>query len=141
MKKTFTILTTLILSLALVSCMTIKEIPEDKSAIQILQMGQNATAAGSYSSAEFCFNTVIERYGKDPYTLVQAKYELGHIFAKQKKYDKAIVEFNEILTLYQTNLGAIPPKYKKLAEMGLEKIEEENAPKKAKHAKKAEKAN
>lgn len=140
MKKTFTILTTLILSLSLfslASCMTIKEIPEDKSAIQILQMGQNAASAGSYPSAELCFNTVIERFGSDPYTLVQAKYELGHIYNKQKKYDKASKEFNEVLILYQEYLGAIPPKYKKLAEMGLEKIAEETAPKVSKKAKKA----
>ena len=141
MKKTFTILTTLILSLALVSCMTIKEIPEDKSAIQILQMGQNAANANSYSSAELCYNTVIERFGDDPYILVQAKYELGHIYAKQKKYDKAKIQFNEILMLYETNLGKIPPKFKKLSEMGLAKIEEETAPKISKKSKKAKTSN
>lgn len=137
MKKTFLLLTTLIFSLSLFSCMTIKEIPDDKTAVQILQMGQNAASSGAYSNAEFCFNTVIERFGEDPYTLVQAKYELGHIFSKQKKYDKAKILFNEILQLYNARPDVIPPKYKKLATMGLEKIEEEAAKKAAKHGKKA----
>lgn len=125
MKKTFLIISTLILSISLFSCMTIKEIPQEKSAIQILQMGQNAASSGSYPNAEYCFNTVIDRFGTDPYILVQAKYELGHIYSKQKKYDKARVHFLEILELYGARPDVIPPKYKKLAEMGLEKIEEE----------------
>lgn len=136
MKKSFTILTTLFISLFLFSCTTIKEVPADKSANQILQMGQNAYSSGSYSSAELCYKTTIDRFGSDPYILIQAKYELAHLYSTQKKYDKAKVIFNEILADYAANPTVIPPKYKKLSEMGLIQIAEETAPKTKKNKKK-----
>lgn len=129
MKKIFLILTTLTLSLSLFSCMTIKEIPADKTAAQILQLGQNAASTRSFKNAEFCFNTVLDRFGSDPLTFVQATYELGHIYTKQKKYEKATKAFNDILAVSDATMGAIPPKYKKLATIGLERIAEETAPK------------
>lgn len=123
MKKIFTILTTLILSITLFSCMTIKEIPEDKSAVQILQMGQNATTSGNYQNAELCFNTVLERYGSNPVYFTQATYELGHMYKKQNKFDKAKVCFYDILTLAEKTPGLVQPKYVKLCKLELNDIE------------------
>ena len=129
MKKTFAILTTLLISLTLFSCNTVKEIPMDKTPAQIFQYGQSAAAAGSYSSAEFCFKTALERFGTEPAIFVEAKYELGHIYAKQKKYDLAEECFNQVLNAYEANPYVLDPAFKKLCQIGLDSINEARAPK------------
>ena len=129
MKKTFVILTTLLASFTLFSCNTVKEIPMDKTPAQIFQYGQKASAAGSYSSAEFCFKTVLERFGTDPAVFVEAKYELGHVYSKQKKYDQAEECFNQVLNVYEADPYSLDPAFKKLCQIGLDKINEAKAPK------------
>ena len=107
-----------------ISCRTIKSIPEDKTSNQIIQLGQNCTTNKDYSSAEFCYNTVIERYGSDPSVYVEAKYELGHTYLKQKKYDKAYATFTEVLSIYDSFGSILPGAYKKLCNIGLSQIPE-----------------
>ena len=77
MKKIITLAAILAASLALFSCRTLKDIPEDKTPAQIIQMGQNYVGNGDYKSAEFCYKTVIERYGSDPAIYVEGRYELS----------------------------------------------------------------
>lgn len=125
MKKSILLFTTLLISGLLFSCKSIKEIPMDKSAVQIIQMGQNAVSMNSFSNAEFCFNEVLKRFGTDPYYFVQAKYELGHIFEKQNKFKEAKAAFEEIINLETLQPRTVEPKYIKLATMGLERIAEE----------------
>ena len=107
-----------------ISCRTIKSIPEDKTSNQIIQLGQNCTTNKDYSSAEFCYNTVIERYGSNPSVYVEAKYELGHTYLKQKKYDKAYAAFTEVLSIYDSFGSILPGAYKKLCNIGLSQIPE-----------------
>ena len=125
MKKIFLLLTTLLISGLFFSCKTIKEIPSEKTAAQIIQMGQNAASVDSFSDAEFCYKTALERFPDDISIFVQAQYELGHIYTKQKKYEKASDAFYSILDLSKKNPRAVPPKYIKLCNMGLERIAEE----------------
>ena len=106
------------------SCRTVKEIPEDKTPAQIIQMGQNCFAINDYTSAEFCYNTVIERYGTNAELYVEAKYELAHTYLKQKKYEKAYVVYTEVLGLYDTYGAMLPGAYKKLCQIGLSQIPE-----------------
>lgn len=108
----------------LISCRSIKEIPEDKTSAQIIQMGQNSVALEDYKSAEYCYETVIDRYGTDPAVYVEAKYELAHTYLKQKKYDKAYAIFTEILDLYDRYGTALPGAYKKLCQIGMNQIPE-----------------
>ena len=123
MKKTIVILTALIASFTLFSCATVKEIPADKTPAQILQLGQNASAAGSYKGAELCFQTAIERFGNtNPAVFVEATYELGHIYQKQGKYDKALECFNSVLDMYEAFPYQLDPAFKKLCEIGLAKL-------------------
>lgn len=126
MKKIFlllsTLLATFLVSGTLFSCKTIKEIPDEKTAAQIIQMGQNAAQMNSFTDAEFCYKTALERFPDDISVFVQAKYELGHIYTKQKKYEKATDAFNAILELNDADPRAVPPKYIKLCNMGLERI-------------------
>lgn len=118
------ILATLILLSAavLVSCASIKEIPEDKTSAQIIQMGQNSVSVSDYKSALFCYQTAIERFGTNPTVYAEAKYEQGHVYLKQKKYEKAYQSFDELINIYEYNPGIIPPAYKKLAQIGITKI-------------------
>ena len=124
MKKTALILSSLGLILFMTSCNTIKEIPEEKTSAQIIQMGQNAASSNSYNSAIYCYEIAIERYGNNPAIYAEAKYEIGNVYLKQKKYENAYNAFSELLQMYDSLGNAIPPAYKKLAEIGMAKIPE-----------------
>ena len=123
--KKLTILAALFaVSSLFVSCSTLKEIPEEKTSAQIIQMGQNYVAASEYRSAEFCYETVIERFGSDATTYVEAKYELGRVYLAEKKYDKAYAAFQEILTIYDSYAAMLPGAYKKLCNISISQIPE-----------------
>lgn len=124
MKKAIYILTTILISLTMFSCATVKEIPEDKTSAQIIQMGQNCVTAANYKDAEFYFTTAIKRYGSDSAVYAEASYELAHAYMKQKKYDKAYPIFTELLDMYSEDSSAFPPAYKKLCQIGIQSIPE-----------------
>ena len=129
MKKTHLILITILLGsifgFLTTGCSTLKEVPEDMSAAQLIQQGQNAYGLGDYKAAQMYYNAVIDRFGDDTSTYVEARYELGHLFLKTKDYKKAYAAFSEILELYDSASGSeVPPSYKKLAEIGIERIPE-----------------
>ena len=122
MKKFILCSVALIATSIFISCASIKEIPEGKTSAQIIQMGQNAVSSADYQSALLCYQTAIDRYGTNPTVYAEARYEQGHVYLKQKRYDKAYQTFNELVTLYDYNPGVIPPSYKKLAQIGISKI-------------------
>lgn len=126
MKKTnLFLLTTALFGFFALSCNSLKSVPEDMTVAQIIQQGQNYYGSGDYKAAALCYNTVIERYGDDLATYVEAKYELGHLFLKTKDYKKAYSAFSEILEIYNTvSIGTLPASYKKLAQIGIERIPE-----------------
>ena len=124
MKKLITFAAFISISMLFFSCQTLKEIPEDKTSAQIIQMGQNFVGNSEYKSAEFCYDTVIERFGSDPATYVEAKYELGRVYLAQHKYDKAYAAFTEILELYDSYAAALPGAYKKLCNISISQIPE-----------------
>ena len=122
MKKLITLAAFLAAGALFISCRTLKEIPEDKTAAQIIQMGQNYVGNNDYKSAEFCYETVIDRFGTDPAVYVEARYELGRIYLTQKKYDKAYAIFNEILDIYDRYSAMLPGAYKKLCIISINQI-------------------
>ena len=124
MKKIITLAILLAAGTLFISCKTLKEIPEDKTSAQIIQMGQNYVGVSDYSSAEFCYNTVIERFGTDPAIYVEAKYELGRIYLSQRKYEKAYNTFTEILDIYDAYGMMLPGAYKKLCNISISQIPE-----------------
>lgn len=124
MKKTLLILSALIITTIFASCSTLKEIPEEKTQAQILQMGQDCVSYGNYRDAAFCFNTAIERFGANPASYAEAKYELAHVYSKQKKYEKAYAIYTELLDIYSATPGIFSPSYKKLCEIGISNIPE-----------------
>lgn len=126
--KTKTLFITLILSLlAITSCNTVKEIPSNLTADQMLQFGQNAYSDGDYTYAEKIYLSTIEKFGDDPLIYIETRYELGHLYLKTKDYKKAEINFKEILDIYnKVPKGTLPPAYKKLAQNGLETIKNVN---------------
>lgn len=122
MKKSIILTAIFVASMLFVSCKTLKEIPEDKTSAQIIQMGQNYVGNGDYKSAEFCYSTVIERYGTNPSIYVEARYELGRVYLAEKKYDKAYSTFTEVLDIYDRYGTMIPGAYKKLCNISINQI-------------------
>ena len=111
------------------SCRTIKDIPEDLTSTQLIQLGQNAYGSAQYKNAETYYKTVIARYGIDSSVYVEARYELGHLYLKQKKYAAAYASFKEILDMYaSTTPGVLPGAYNKLAEIGMKRIPKNKLP-------------
>lgn len=125
MKKISIILGSFILLTAslLVSCNSTKEIPDDLTAPQMLQKGQAALDQADYKTAEAYFRKTIELYGDDTDTYIETKYELAHLHIKTRQYAAAYSELEEILELYSYAApGALPPAYKKLAQIEMDKI-------------------
>ena len=116
-------------ALLFTSCRTVKDIPEDLTSTQLIQLGQNAYGSAQYKNAETYYRTVIARYGIDSSVYVEARYELGHLYLKQKKYAAAYASFKEILDMYaSTTPGVLPGAYNKLAEIGMQRIPKNKLP-------------
>ena len=126
MKKISLILSIFVLAaaaLTFTSCQSVKDIPEDLTAPQLLQRGQSYADNADYKNAEACYLATIDRYGDNTDTYIEAKYELAHLYIKTRKYEKARAILEEILELYDyATVGTLPAAYKKLAQMDLEKI-------------------
>ena len=111
------------LALILISCNSVpEEIPEDLDARQLIQLGQDNYDAAKYAASEAYFNAVLERYGDDVKHYIEATYELGHLYMKQKRYEEAIANFNAILEIYENVPAGIPGAYKRLSQIELEKV-------------------
>ena len=114
---------TLAAAVLFTSCQTVKDIPEDLTAPQLLQRGQAYADASDYKNAEACYLATIDRYGDDTNTYIEAEYELAHLYMKMKKYDKARAVLEEILEIYDyATPGSLPAAYKKLAQIDMEKL-------------------
>ena len=113
---------------------TMPEIPNDLTAAQLIQRGQDALANGKYKIADSYYIATIDSYGSDLKCYVEARYELAHSFYKQKRYDEAKTMFNEIVSIFDSPeaIYQVQPKYKKLAQIQLDKIAAIEAKKEAK---------
>ena len=125
MKKIIVLLSIITLAAAVLftSCQTVKDIPEDLTAPQLLQRGQSYADNADYKNAEACYLATIDRYGDNTDTYIEAKYELAHLYIKTRNYDKARSALEEILELYDYAMaGTLPAAYKKLAQLDMEKL-------------------
>ena len=55
---------------------------------------------------------------------MEAKYELGRCYLKQKKYEKSYQIMTELLELYDVHGTALPGAYKKLSQICISQIPE-----------------
>ncbi len=108
------------------SCSSVpKEIPEDLTAQELIQKGQTEFEKGHYTASLMYYNAVTERFADTPAVYLEASYEIGHLYMKQKKYDKAEVILQEILDIYaNAQPGSLPGAYNKLAQLEMDKIKE-----------------
>lgn len=116
----------LISILAFASCAsTSKEIPMELTAQELIQKGQDEFEARDYKNSLRYYNAVTERYSDSLPVYIEASYEIGHIYMKQKKYSQAKVIFDEIIDIYsKTAPGDVPGAYEKLSKLELAKIPE-----------------
>ena len=113
----------LTLSASFIACTTIRPIPEDLTAPQLLQEGQACFDNSDYKNAEAIFLATIDRYGDNTETYIEAKYELAHLYIKTRDYYKAYIALDEILEIYSyAMVGDLPASYKKLAQIEMDKI-------------------
>ncbi len=99
------------------------EIPQELTAQELIQKGQAEFENGRYKSSLRYYNAVTERYADVPAVYLEATYEIGHLFMRQKKYDKAEPIFQEIIQVYENaQPGSLPGSYRKLAQLELDKI-------------------
>ena len=128
MKKQITFLTMTFL-LALTSCNSVPEIPADATYTQLIQMGQDSLEIPNYRAAEAYYTAAIQRFGMNSTVYVEATYELGHLYLKQKKYSEAVAKFIELKELYRdAEYGVLPSSYSKLAQIGLDRIPDKYKP-------------
>lgn len=109
---------------ALSSCASNQvEIPMELTAQELIQKGQDEFESKDYKNALRYYNAVTERYSDSLPVYVEASYEIGHIYMKQKKYEQAKAIFDEIIGIYSnTAPGEVPGAYEKLSKLELAKI-------------------
>ena len=112
----------------LASCASTQaEIPAELTAQELIQKGQDRFESKDYKNALRYYNAVTERYADSLPVYVEASYEIGHIYMKQKKYEQASAVFNEIIDIYaKTSPGEVPGAYEKLSKLELAKIPQAN---------------
>lgn len=99
------------------------EVPTDATNREIIQMAQTAYDNGKTNQALNYYDILLKRYGMDTATYVEGKYEIAHIYVKQKKYNAAKPILEEILGIYDSvQPGVLPGSFKKLSQNDYEKV-------------------
>ncbi len=129
MKHVMKLLTGALIALsaaAFISCNSNKPIPDDLTAKELIQRGQEAFEKGRNKQSLRYFTAVVERYGSDPALYTEATYEIGHLHMRNKNYEGAVEALDSLTKLYAAYpVGTFPPAYEKLAKLELEKIPED----------------
>ena len=100
-------------------------IPDDLTAMELIQRAQEASDRNRYSVSLQYYETVIARFPYDTDSVCAAEYEIAFIHYKQKKYDIAKIEFNDLLERYNIpDEELLPPQFKILSQKILARIEE-----------------
>ena len=92
--------------------------------MEIIQMAQTAYDKGYEDDAIYYYNELIMRFGLSyPSTYIIGRYEIAHIYFKNKDYDKAAPIYEELIQIYNSALpGQYPGAYQKLVLNDYEKI-------------------
>jgi outer membrane protein assembly factor BamD (BamD/ComL family) len=100
-------------------------IPDDITPAELIQRAQEASDRNKYLQSLQYYATIIERFPNDIDSICAAEYEIAFIHYKQKKYDIAKIEFNELLERYNTpEEELLPPQFKILSQKVLKRIDE-----------------
>ncbi len=124
MKKFVFSFLVLTFTFSLFSCASTEvEVADDATSLEIIQFAQTAFDKGSAKKALKYYEILLQRYGMNTSIYLEGRYEMAHIYVKQKKYDLAKPIIEEILEIYSVSQpGQFPGAYKVLATKDLEKI-------------------
>ena len=100
-------------------------IPENLTPAELIQRAQEASDRNRYEVSLLYYEIIIERFPFDIDNIIAAEYEIAFIHYKQKQYETAKAEFNDLLERYNTpDEALLPPQFKILSLKIMEKIEE-----------------
>jgi outer membrane protein assembly factor BamD (BamD/ComL family) len=105
-------------------------IPDDITAEELIQRGQEASDRNRYKQSLQYYEVILDRFPTNIDLLCAAEYEIAFIHYKQKLYSQSRSEFEELLARYDdSDAELLPPQFKILSEIVLKQItEKENAP-------------
>jgi len=123
---TIFLLTFLLTAFLAVSCASKPVvIPDDLTVAEIIQRAQEASDRNKYSVSLQYYQAIIDRFPTDIDSICAAEYEIAFIHYKQKQYDAAKVEFNQLLGRYDTpDQELLPAQFKILSQKILAKIDD-----------------
>ena len=99
-------------------------IPDTMPPALLVQRAQEASDRNRYNRSRQYYEAILERFPGSIEYVCAAEYEIGFIHYKQKKYELAESELRALLVRYdETDAELLPPKYKVLANIVLEKLE------------------
>jgi len=106
------------------SCVTATNISEELTPAELIQRAQEATDRNRFKTALLYYNALRERNINNTDLVITAEYEIANIHYKQKKYSQSGSEFTAVLEYYNTpDEELLPRHFKRLAQIGLDKIE------------------
>jgi tetratricopeptide (TPR) repeat protein len=119
----------ILISLFIASCSSVPNISETDSPAEIIQRAQEASDRNKYKLAQLYYEALLERAGSNIDLVITAKYEIGFVYYKQKKYKLAASELNEVLEIFDSPDAILFPKqYKVLTQIVLDRISEKEKP-------------
>ena len=123
--------------LCVTSCATgIVNIPEELTPAELIQRAQEASDRNRYNQAMQYYTALLERNSTNIDLVCTAEYEIAFIYYKQKKYSRAKEGFQVLLERYDGPDGdLLPPQFRRLANIVLERIVEKETPLKNKKTK------
>ena len=73
-------------SVCFFSCVSTKvEVPDNASSLEIIQLAQTALDKGSTKKSLQYYEILLQRYGMNTAIYIEGRYEIAHIYVKQKK--------------------------------------------------------
>jgi len=104
-------------------------IPEELTPAELIQRAQEASDKNRYNQALQYYTALLERNRTNIDLVCTAEYEIAFIYYKQKKYGQAKEGFNLLLERYDApNGNMLPPQFKRLATIVLERISDKEKP-------------
>jgi outer membrane protein assembly factor BamD (BamD/ComL family) len=107
------------------SCVSSAVVPDDLSPSELEQRAQEASDRNRYNRALMFYQAMLDRNSENTDVVITAKYEIAFIHYKQKKYQQARDELNEVLEYYNNpDEEILPQQFKRLAHIVLDRISE-----------------
>ena len=105
-------------------------ITDETTPAELIQRAQEASEKNHYGLALEYYEALLERHPDQPDLVCAGEYEIAFIHYKQKKYPQARQEMTALLERYNTpDEELLPPQFKVLANIVLERITEKEAAK------------